>query len=675
MVGSPRCGRGLSSIRLLAATFVAASACTLAAAVEMKDEPKPKVTLSPEVEAKFGEFLKKVTEAKRKVWATRMEKEIEQVARVTGLTADEAKALEPAAKQATESSLEDWLSKLGESWRRYLGEQANGMPAIEEMFAQTDQAAQTDWFGEYTRPYENPQWTEGLRRTLTAEQAATWEKVQAEHKQAVLTQTGGMLKTAVDRASEQQRQALLAKAATIQSTLSLPKERMEKFESLAKKAAAATAESLRQRGERMLFAMDDAQRQLALKNRQFYLSLDAKDLETQQAAWKEGSAAILSAEEMKRLETAAENYKTRRAVVMGQVMLLQFEEKVAFTASQRERLQPIAERLVKGQPSLFPEANTERYFRLDPQIFFTAGTKATEEEMKAILDPSQWKHWQEACLTKNSRVVRTVFAGKKNAPPAGPETHDRAPDPEEVEHAFSDFLHEKTTNERKRLLAINLLKAEDAARIAGLAPEAAARLATAARGATEETLAAWKPNTESSVRSQLRDATPENIRQRLAGMDTYSYSSSRSGPATPGPTIWESTVKAEIPEEGRAAWQKELDARIAYRDRAIAAMVMAEFDRKIPLTAGQWTKLEPVIAAAVKDYAPDIGMMFSSSNPWYLQSYSMFVPFAAVPEKDLKAMLSKEQWERWNGSEEMSSTNNYWENVQRYHTQRTKEKK
>src|SRR5205823_1034327 len=109
--------------------------------------------------------------------------------------------------------------------------------------------------------YEHAQWEEGLRRTLTAAQSAAWEKSQAERKEAVRTQTGGMLKTAVERACEQQRQALLAKAAAIQSTLELPKERAEKLETLAKTVADSTAEGLRQRGERMLLGMDDGQRQ------------------------------------------------------------------------------------------------------------------------------------------------------------------------------------------------------------------------------------------------------------------------------------------------------------------------------------------------------------------------------------------------------------------------------
>ena len=104
---------------------------------------------------------------------------------------------------------------------------------------------------------------------------------------------------------------------------------------------------------------------------------------------------------------------------------------------------------------------------------------------------------------------------------------------------------------------------------------------------------------------------------------------------------------------------------------------MSEFDRKVALTAEQWTKLEPILAGTVKDYAPDIENMFSSNYPysWFLQSYTMFIPIAAVPEADMKGILSKEQWDGWKGSPEMENTNNYWENVQNNHKNRVKEKK
>jgi hypothetical protein len=166
------------------------------------------------------------------------------------------------------------------------------------------------------------------------------------------------------------------------------------------------------------------------------------------------------------------------------------------------------------------------------------------------------------------------------------------------------------------------------------------------------------------------------LKLRLAGMDRFG-SMRRTGTNTELGGLWDATVKAELTDAQRAAWQKELDARAAYRDQAIAALVMAEFDRRVALTAGQYSQLTPRVATMLKEYAPDIASMFSYSNgfTWYLASHSMFLPIAAVPETEMKALLSKEQWERWTGSQEFGNLTNYWENIQRIHTNRVREKK
>ena len=126
-----------------------------------------------------------------------------------------------------------------------------------------------------------------------------------------------------------------------------------------------------------------------------------------------------------------------------------------------------------------------------------------------------------------------------------------------------------------------------------------------------------------------------------------------------------------------AAWQKEMGQRKVYRDKAVAALIVSELDRRIALTAEQWSKLEPVIAAKAREYAPDIESMFSSAYPytWFLQSYTMFIPIVAVGEVQMKAILTTTQWDNWSASPELQNTNNYWENVKSRHDERTKEKK
>jgi hypothetical protein len=48
----------------------------------------------------------------------------------------------------------------------------------------------------------------------------------------------------------------------------------------------------------------------------------------------------------------------------------------------------------------------------------------------------------------------------------------------------------------------------------------------------------------------------------------------------------------------------------------------------------------------------------------------LFLPVAAIPEKDLKAILTKEQWDRWTGSQEFSNVANYWNMINNNHQAR-----
>src|SRR5882757_3332934 len=124
--------RALARVGLLTGTLVIASPCNLRAeeTAAEKEKAKPKVTLSPEKEAKLAEVLKKAAVAKRKSWTVRMKKEIERVTKTTGLGADGVKALELAAEQAADACLDDWTAIFGDGWRQFFSEQPADCPEI-----------------------------------------------------------------------------------------------------------------------------------------------------------------------------------------------------------------------------------------------------------------------------------------------------------------------------------------------------------------------------------------------------------------------------------------------------------------------------------------------------------------------------------------------------------------
>jgi hypothetical protein len=217
------------------------------------------------------------------------------------------------------------------------------------------------------------------------------------------------------------------------------------------------------------------------------------------------------------------------------------------------------------------------------------------------------------------------------------------------------------------------LKAEDISRVAHVAEGSVSRLLTAARGSAEEFLANWRQNAESNVRSQVSDATAETIQQKLASLEEYQWQSSSDGKSV----LWDNAVSAELAPEERALWEKELNARGAFRENATAALIAVEFERKHALTSAQVAKLQSGVAQILEDYREDFGGYFSSddSSRWYLQTYSMFMPIAGIPEGELKATLSKEQWESWATSNEHSNATQYWQNVKENRERREKAKK
>jgi hypothetical protein len=52
----------------------------------------------------------------------------------------------------------------------------------------------------------------------------------------------------------------------------------------------------------------------------------------------------------------------------------------------------------------------------------------------------------------------------------------------------------------------------------------------------------------------------------------------------------------------------------------------------------------------------------------------MFLPVAGIPEKDFKAILTKDQWDRWTRSSEFSNVSNFWTMVDRNHQARVGQK-
>jgi hypothetical protein len=631
--------------------------------------------ISPATQAKLDEAIKKIGDATRKLLAGNMETEIGKVVETTGLDAKGKAALENASAQAVDQCLQKSVITFGDELR----EQFRQVPAAQlgMVFGQID--ANADTFAKAMQmqsgnwPADQPAWSAALKQTLTAQQAAVWEAAEAKRKQALEQETGDFLKNVARFATEQERHGMNEKVERIEAVLVLPKDRRDQLNAAAQSMLDQYGRDTSARAEKALLAMGDDQRKETLSQRQqgFYNWLQPAD----EKAWDQGLAKLLTPEEAHRLETAGDDRKTRRADAMGELLLTLLDDKIAFTAAQRQQLEPILQGVAKAVPELTQDQDPDSYFSYSLSTFYGAIAAAPDDRIKAILDPVQWRHWEG--LSKLKEVpdpniyvqVALQLPATEDATKPGP-----PPEPEDVERAVSDFLVAKSRAERETVLGEAILKAEDIARVVHLTGDAAERLQTAARGSADAFMTGWNGNAEMMVRSVIGDASPETIKQRLDSIPSYQFQqqmfSFESGPRQH--SVWDDTVKAVLTPDQEKAWKQETDARGAYRQKAIAALVVAAFDQSTGLTPDQWAKLEPLVVKFLADYSDEIGNYFRFSQAWFLQSYSVFIPIAGIPEKDLKSILTTDQWDHWNGSNECSSANEYWSNLDQNRRQRVK---
>lgn len=637
--------------------------------LQKKAEAPKDPTFSPEVEKKLAELFVKAKEALSKSIGEFMTREIAEIAQVTGLEEKGQQALAEPAKRAVESSVNIAVPAFEKTLRqqyKHLPDQIETI--LDQIISQIPVYAQTGLGGEAdSDPREQEEWNRALQRTLTAEQWATWKKAEDDRTNALRQEMKGVMQASIEGIRAQYEEVLLSKSEEVVQALDLPEDRQGKLEEAAKELAENVAKEGEPRLEKILRKMPEVQRKQIVKQGRLYLGLDEDAQKKLDAGWQERLAGAISAEELKRVELAQAEHNAQRARAMGLVMLSILDERVAFSVEQRKLLQPLTERLASQQEELFPKGVNEN-ISYNRQLFFGAGAKATDEELGAILTPAQMSRWRKVCDPKNQQDGARIrlnqpAATKKEEPPVILE-------PEEVEQVISDFLLEMAETELERLVGLMTLKVEDASRIVALSPEAVTRLETAARGAAEAAMTNWRSNADRNIRSQFAQIKPQHVRQRLENMGGYQF----SGGDVEKQGVWEKTVKAVFDEGQLATWSKEVEERAAFRSTAAASAILAELDRKISITSAQRATLEAIIGKAIKEYEPDIARMFSFSNsvPWFLQTYTMFMPLASIPEKELQEILSKAQVDRLRGSNEFSNATHYWESVQRNHEQRVK---
>ncbi|HSJ04158.1 MAG TPA: hypothetical protein VK956_16960 [Verrucomicrobium sp.] len=541
------------------------------------------------------------------------------------------------------------------------------VPARRKTFLQSN-----PMFRSYTLeadPEPQEAWKKALAEVTAPEERERWDKHLADRKAKVEKDIPILLKQSLDRMRTTWDTALERDLAALLANLNVPAERTKNLAPVKKAVLERAEKAWTKLATQRFTELTPESREGIIKNgRGYYVNLPTQDAPQSDPEWKKALEGLVTPEEKKQVELTKAQRRTRREGQVAQLAVAVLDRKIYFSEAQRQALLPILAKLATQNSQLFPTEPAESGTSFSSEMIVNLAGKVKEEELKGILDGLQLAAWKKLNAESGRTYNRT---GKAADPIPG-----RRPETEDVEGLIATFLYEKSRWRHANLLSMMVGAAEDAARIAKLEPEKATRLKTAARGATEKIMLDWRRRSEDAVRSQIQGAVYQDVNQRMVAVDDYYFNMYQSQKPEEQ-DVWKQALKSEMNEEQYKKWQDEQKARSDAHDKGVAAFVMAEFDRKVLLTPEQSEILAPKIQAVVKDYSYDLQNYFSSSDgePWYMQYYSLMVPMAGVPEKEMKTIILPPQWDRWTKTNEYGNCMTYWTNLNQMHEQRVKAQK
>jgi hypothetical protein len=622
-------------------------------------------SLTHSQQAKEDREMPKLEAALGKATKEEMRKAIANVVEWAGLDTTGSSALEAAAAGVVDQNVKDSSGKLAEALTEYLVRFGSEQRA--QVFDKIDNdpekmVKELEGSGGIG-PADSPAWKAALKKVLSPVQAAAWADAEANHHEEIEKRINDYLGMIANSGANQAQQQIQPEADIVRSTLNLAPDRLARFNALSSSVAEDYVKSLRAQYEKALLKMPDEDRETALKGRRLigvYISITPVLDE-----WRTAVEKMLTPDEIKQLKTA----KEERAAALEQALGRLMDEYVALTSAQRAKLEPMTADLVKSSPRIIEEFTGNNYYSISLSELLGTGNGADQDRIKAILDASQWQHWQDAAAGKNlneyidqEQVLQLPAAGDSGTP-----APERVAEPDTVDKAISAYMADKSKTERQKVFAEKLLKAEDAARILDLPADSAQRLKAAACGAADAFMTGWSNSAEQTVRANLGTITADTVEQRLQSIQNYELTQAEenSSTGTPQDDVWDQTVKTLLNQDQMKAWKAETDARDQYESDAMGGWITVSFAQRFALSPDQAARLRPMVAKILKKYGDRIGSYFQYSSPWYLEAYSMYLPFAGIEDHEMSAILTKDQIDHWKSSPMHSETTMYWQNIAR----------
>lgn len=498
----------------------------------------------------------------------------------------------------------------------------------------------------------NKVWDDVAAKVLPAEQIAIWQKADKEQRTKDEAELADMIKPSEQQAEQQMETALTAEIDSITVALSLSKERQKELETLSKAAIQESLKLARKGWLQQAKNYSTPERKRIRGN--VYFGINEEQQALVLPIWKDGLKKLLSEDERTRMAAENKQREDRTSGAIARACLAEMDKTLALNADQRTKLEPLLRELM--QPLM--EQRRQQYWSYNATQLFQSAGKAKEETVRAILDDVQWKHWKELIVSGSSSSRNIAI----------PDMNSNGPEVPDMEAAIAAHLYKMFVTERKRVLAAMMPLVEDATRVLTLPAPDVARLTTAAKGATEQNLSSWRQTLERYVRSSVQTATAKNILQALAGTERVNFS--RNEGEAQEATVWKEALSTTLNESQQKQLKQVVDARRDYRLKAMAAMSTSELDRRRRLTAEQCVKIEAAIQKVLAEYLPDIERYMS--HQWFLQYYYALVPMGGVPDKEMQAILTPEQWKLCK-ERDLPDAMQYWEGIKQNHEQRAKQ--
>jgi hypothetical protein len=465
------------------------------------------------------------------------------------------------------------------------------------------------------------------------------------------------LKPSEQQARFSMQEAIDREVLSFIEVLELPEKRQQELRDLARTSIEAALKEAMAGWEKSIRRMPISQRKEGTRTRYFGYSEEMAP--QKQAAWQEGIAKLFTAAEREKTAQHAQLRKEARALALSSVALAEVERHLPLNQAQRVKLLPAVQNRVT---SLVRDEERDYWSYQVTQLY---GSCAAVEDrvLREVLDESQMRTWKMlGTLEDPYRGGSTRNATPEVIPALGEE--DALPD---VEQEISRHLAQLARRERERSLKPMLALVEDAARLLQPPTETLEALRTSARGAVEHSMNEWRSSVEGWIRGSASRASPQNIRQMLAGLSRSTYRSNRRKPEES--SLWLNAVKRLLTPAQQQQWNRVLGEREDFALNAKAQMTLSELDRRRHLSSKQLAAIRPLLIEVLRSYQVDMEQYMSWG--WHLQSYYALMPLAGVPEEKLKPLFTEEKWKAI-AERDLAECQQYWDGIQQMHERRLK---